>query len=400
MADFGAMPPTPRPLRVLQVVPALDAGGVERTAVDIAGGLVRAGHGAVVASEGGRLEAELERAGGRHVRLPLASKNPMTMLANARRLVRLVEAEGIDIVHARSRAPAWSALMAARRTGRAFVTTYHGAYGQGSGIGGAIKGAYNGVMARGDVVIANSAFTRDLILSRHIGQRGSTDPEHVRVIHRGTDLARFDPARVPDGAVAALRERWGLMPDVRVVLLPGRLTGWKGHVVLLEAAARLARADTVLVFVGDPQGREAYAQGLRGRAEALGLSLVLPGHDADMPTAYAAADIVVVPSTEPEAFGRTAVEAQAMGRPVIVADHGAMPETVIDRRSPGWTGWRTPPGDAAALAAALADALALSAEERRALSTRARAQAERFGLARMIAETMRVYEDLAEARRA
>ncbi len=383
-------------------MPALDAGGVERTAVDVARGLADAGHVALVASEGGRLEGELERAGGRHVRLPLASKNPITMLASAHRLAALIEAEGVDIVHARSRAPAWSALMAARRTGRAFVTTYHGAYGQGPGIGGAIKGAYNGVMARGDVVIANSAFTRDLILARHMARRApaALDTADVRVIHRGTDLARFDPARVTDGAVAALRERWGVVPGLRVVLLPGRLTGWKGHGVLLEAAARLARADTALVFVGDPQGRETYVESLRGRAEALGLSLVMPGHDADMPTAYAAADIVVVPSTEPEAFGRTAVEAQAMGRPVIVADHGAMPETVIDRRSPGWTGWRTPPGDGAALAAALADALTLSAEESQALFARARAQAERFGLARMIAETLQVYEGLIEARRA
>ncbi|MEM7566742.1 MAG: glycosyltransferase family 4 protein, partial [Pseudomonadota bacterium] len=381
-----------RPFRVLQIVPALDAGGVERTAVDIAAGLAARGCTALVASQGGRLTGELESVGGRHVTLPLASKNPAVMLANARRLQRLIARERIDIVHARSRAPAWSALMAARATSRAFVTTYHGAYGQGIGIAGAMKGVYNGVMARGDVVIANSGFTRDLILARH-----GPDPSRVRVIHRGTDLARFDPGRVSDADIAARRGRWGLTAEERVVLLPGRLTGWKGHRVLLEAAATLAAPGIALVFVGDPQGRDGYVASLDNLAAERGLRLVLPGHDADMAPVYAAADIVVVPSTEPEAFGRTAVEAQAMGRPVIVADHGAMPETVIAPPEPGWTGWRTPPGDADALASALQEALSLDGASRAALSARARAQAARFGLARMVSQTLAVYDELLSA---
>ena len=387
-------PSVPHPpsghLRVLQVAPELGAGGVERTTVDIAAGLVAAGHEAWVASAGGRLVDALEAAGGQHVALPLASKNPATVLANAARLEALVRRIQADIVHARSRAPAWSALLAARRTGRPFVTTYHGAYGQGGGWGGRAKGLYNGVMARGDAVIANSGFTRDLLLARH-----APDPVRVTVIHRGTDLAVFDPGRVSPDAVAATRAAWGIGEGVTALLLPARLTGWKGHRVLLDAVARLARPDLACVFVGDAQGREGYVAELRERAAAAGIALALPGHSADMATVYAAADIVVIPSTEPEAFGRTAVEAQAMGRPVIVADHGATPETVREWPEPGWTGWRVRPGDPQALADALREALDLDASERAALGHRARENAARFGLARMVAETLAVYERLA-----
>ena len=376
-------------MRVLQVVPELGAGGVERTAVDIAGGLVAAGHEAFVASAGGRLVAELESVGAHHVALPLATKNPLVMAANAVRLEALIARIGADIVHARSRAPAWSALLAARRTRRPFVTTYHGAYGQGAGWAGRVKGFYNGVMARGDRVIANSGFTRDLLVERH-----GTDPARVTVIYRGTDIERLDPARVSPDAVARQRADWGVAPEAKLLLLPARLTAWKGHRVLLDAARRLDRADIACVFLGDPQGRDDYVRALHDRARGAGLLLATPGHSADMATAYAAADVVVVPSTEPEAFGRTAVEAQAMGRPLVVADHGAMPETVRAWPEPGWTGWRVAPGDADALAKALVEAMALDDAARAALAERARAQAARFGRARMIRETLACYQAL------
>jgi glycosyltransferase involved in cell wall biosynthesis len=383
---------------VLQVVPELDAGGVERTAVDIAAGLVHAGARALVATEGGRLVAELQAKGGIWIPFPARSKNPLRMALNVRRLRAVCLDEGVDILHARSRAPAWTALAAARALRLPFVTTYAGSYGGRS----AVKTMYNSVMARGDVVIANSHYTADLINGRHPFAR-----DRVRVIHRGTDLRAFSPGRVAPERVERLRQTWGVRPDQRVVLLAARLTGWKGQKLLIEAGKLVrdrGQGDFVLVLAGDAQGREAYRKELEALAKTLGLDTMvkIPGHCADMPAAFLTASVVTVPSTEPEAFGRSAVEAQAMGTPVIVSDIGAVPETVLapPQVTPAArTGWRVPAGDVQALADALAHALQLGASARDGLAARARAHVERnFSLERMISETLDVYSALLEGR--
>src|SRR5438876_9802509 len=215
---------------ILQIVPRLDTGGSEQATVEITEALARAGASALVATEGGRLATAIRQAGGEVIEFPMASRNPLTILANARRLKRLIEERGVDLVHARSRAPAWSAFFAARRTGRPFVTTYHGAYGSL----GPFKAAYNSVMGRGDRVIANSRYTAGLIAARHHVAR-----EYIRVIYRGIDGATFDPLVVPPGPVARLRESWGVSPETKIVLQAARLTGLKGHRQTIEAAARL-----------------------------------------------------------------------------------------------------------------------------------------------------------------
>ena len=386
-------PPFPPGACVLQVVPALDAGGVEQTALDMARAVAVAGGVALAASAGGRLEAELARRGGELVRMPLDRKAPWTLLANAARLERLIRARGVEVVHARSRAPAWSALLAARRTGAAFVTTYHGVYNARSGL----KRAYNRVMASGDVVIANSAFTAEHLLAEHPG----VDPSRVVTIPRGVDLARFRPDLVTTDRVAAVRNAWGLAPDDRrpVALLAARLTAWKGQRLLIEALARLqGQGELVLVLAGDDQGRTAYTDSLRAAAAEAGLSerVWIVGHCADMPAAYLAADFACAPSLDPEAFGRTAVEPQAMGRPVLAADHGAVRETVED----GVTGWRVAPGDADAWAAALARVLDTPAGARAAMGAAGRARVERFySLETMTAATLGVYARLLAERR-
>ena len=241
---------------ILQVVPRLDTGGSEQATVEITEALTRAGATALVATAGGRMTAAVTRAGGEVVTLPVASKNPFTILANAKRLEALVNDRGVDLVHARSRAPGWSALLAARRTGRPFVTTYHGAYGSL----GPIKVAYNSVMGRGDRVIANSLYTAKLIAERHHAAR-----ERIRIIYRGIDNATFDPLVVPPGPVVKLRERWGVKPDTKIVLQAARLTGLKGHRHTIEAAAKLDRQGaldgTVIVFAGDAPGKAAYRAG-------------------------------------------------------------------------------------------------------------------------------------------
>ncbi|MBV8612444.1 MAG: glycosyltransferase family 4 protein [Acetobacteraceae bacterium] len=371
---------------ILQVLPSLETGGVERGTVEITEAVARAGWDALVASAGGRMVAEVERAGGRHVTLGLTGKTPLRILRNARTLARLIGGQGVSIVHARSRAPGWSAFLAARQTGTRFVTTYHGAYGEDL----PFKRRYNAVMAKGEVVIVASRFMAKLVEDRH-----GVDPARIRLIPRGIDPEAFHPAIRRD-RVERLRRAWGLPKGVPVVMLPGRLTGWKGQGVLIDAAARLARSDARVVLVGSDQGRTAYTEGLRRRAAALGLAdrLHMAGQCDDMQAALLLADVVVHASTEPEAFGRVVIEAQAMGRPVIAADLGGPAETVED----GATGWLVPPGDPLALAAAIDRALALPEEARRTIGARARAAVlTRWTTAAMQSATLGVYREVLAA---
>jgi glycosyltransferase involved in cell wall biosynthesis len=383
---------------VLQIIPELEAGGAERTAVDVAAGLAEVGARALVATEGGRLVGELQARGGIWAPFPAGSKNPLAMALNVRRLARLCHHERVALVHARSRAPGWVALGASRALGLPFVTTYHGSYSGRS----AVKLLYNSVMARGDVVIANSRYTAELIAGLYPRAR-----DRVRVIYRGTDFSTFARAVVAPERVEALRRSWSVAPHERVVLLAARLTGWKGQRVLIDAAGKLAAAglrDVVFVLAGDPQGRESYVRELDAGIAARGLNGVVRrvGHCVDMPAAFLAASVVTVPSTEPEAFGRSAVEAQAMGTPVVVSALGAVPETVLappQVPASERTGWRVTAGNAEALAEAVGAALSLGASAREALAARARAHVERhFSLDRMIADTLDVYAALVEGR--
>lgn len=369
-------------------MPSLDTGGAERTTVDVAQALTKAGFVALVATRGGRMTEELARTGAEWIALPVDRKSPLALLANARRIARLIRTRNIALVHARSRAPAWSALWAARLTGVPFVTTHHGIYNAKS----RLKRLYNSVMARGDAVIANSQWTAD-----HIAREYGFTPRRLVVIPRGVDFARFDPVQVTPARVAAMRARFRAGQGDIVVLLPGRLTRWKGQAVLIEAVARLKRAGLGhamrVVLAGDAQGRSDYESELEARsAEAgLGETVTIAGHVLDMPAAYRAADIVVSASTDPEAFGRIAAEAGAMERPVIASDHGGSREIVLHAR----TGLLVPPGDPAALAAALETMIAMGPEGRQALGRAARAHVARnFTVERMCADTLALYREL------
>ncbi len=384
----------PAHFTLLQVTPELETGGAEQTTLDIAAAVVRGGGRAIVASRGGRMADNLIEHGGELVELPVQSKNPLTIIANAFRLAELIRRENISLVHARSRAPAFSALWAARAVGIPFVATYHGVYEAKTGL----KRRYNAVMTEGEAVIANSDYTRAHILAEH-----RLDPAKVVAIARGVDLSRFDPAVVGPERLERLLEQFGIAADdARVkILLAGRLTRWKGQQLMVEVAARLkakALGDFLILLAGDDQGRVGYRHELQKAIDLAGLHehVRLVGHCNDMPAAYLLADIVVAPSLKPEPFGRTAVEPQVMGRVVLAADHGATRETVAD----GETGWRVTPGDPEAWAEALARVIALSPAERDAIGQAGAERARRlYSVEAMCQATLDLYADILARRR-
>ena len=255
-----------------------------------------------------------------NITLPVYSKNYFIMRRNASKLAEIIKEKHVDIVHARSRAPAWSAKWACEMTGVPFVTTFHGAYNLGPF---KIKKRYNKVMTDGVVTIAVSNFIKNHILSNY----ENVDPEKIRVIHRGADVDRFNTAQVTQGRLIALSQKWNLPEDKPVIMLPGRLTRWKGQLLFLDALSQMKHKNDVrCLFVGSDQGRAGYRRELERKIKKLGLSGVVQMVDLcrEMDVAYMLSDIVVSASTDPEAFGRVIPEAQAMGRLVVGPDHGGV----------------------------------------------------------------------------
>ena len=373
---------------VLQVLPSLaGGGGVERGTLDISRALIGAGWRSLIVTGEAADGEQATAAGAQHAALPVSRRNPVQAPGAIRRFARLIAEEGVDLVHARSRWPAWLACYAARRAGRPFVTTFHGTYSTGwPG-----KRRYNAIMTRGARVIAISEF-----IAQHIAETYGVEPGRIRTIPRGVDLSAFDPARVDSGRIAALRDQWRVPVGQPIVMLPARLTGWKGHLALLDALARVEDSVCCL-FVGTVEAnRASYRARVERRITALGPahSIQLTGPCRDMPAAYMLADVVVSPSLRPEAFGRVPVEAQAMGRRVIASAHGGARETVLD----GETGWLVPPGDAAALADAIRQALGASEAERARMAAAGQAHVRaNFTLDGMCSATLDVYRELLPA---
>lgn len=369
---------------VLQVLPNLDGGGVERGTIEMAGALKAAGWQSIVVSAGGKMVYELDRVGAVHVTLPVESKNPIVMRQNVKRLMKVIEGYNVDIVHARSRAPAWSAMVAARKTGRHFVTTFHAAYTRG----GFLKNYYNSVMTRGEKVIAISDF-----IAGHILENYSVAPEKIVTIPRGVDYKKFNPAAISAERIIKMASDWQMPDGLSVVMLPGRLTRLKGHVMLINALAKLKNKNVLALFVGAGEGREAYRaelnkiiteNGLEGRVQ-------IKDYCTDMPAALMLADVVVSATTVPEGFGRISVEAQAMGRPVIATAHGGSLETVIE----GETGWLVPVDDVDSMAAALEEALKMTADQREIVAARTRQHViDNYTIDTMCQATLKVYTDL------
>ena len=371
---------------VLQVLPELGQGGVELGTVQIAEALAQNGIKNYVASAGGRLEYNLKQLGVPHITLPLKSKNPLTILKNADKLAEIIKKEGINIVHARSRAPAWSAYLAAKKAGVHFMTTFHGTYGLGPW---GIKKPYNRVMALGEKVIVISSH-----IKKHVMENYHTPEDRLVFIHRCVDMEKFDPAAVTAERLKTLLETYRLPTDRQLILLIGRLTHWKGQWLLIDALAKLKeRGDFHCVFTGDDQGRTKYTAELTEKIRTNGMEsdFTFIRHTDDVPALMKACDIVVSASVEPEAFGRIAAEGEAMGKIVLASNIGGS----LDNLKDGVTGRHFKSGNANDLSAKIAWALDLPAEERQKIAAAARKFVkENFTKQIMCDKTIAVYRSL------
>jgi glycosyltransferase involved in cell wall biosynthesis len=371
---------------IVQILPALNRGGVERGTVEVADAIVKNGWKSIVISNGGLLTSQLKRVGATVYEVPVHRKNPFSWGSARRQVKRILQQEGADIVHVRSRAPAWIALPAANSLGIATVSTVHSKFAPAN----IFKKIYNGKMLKADRVIAISHFVENEIFT-HYGKSGVA--EKLSVIHRGVDLGMFDPKAVNQRRIIAEVDRLGLPDDKSIIMLPARATSWKGHEILIQALAQLPDKDAILMLLGIEDGPPAYAEKLRAMAVRYGLGgrVRIGAGSRDMPAALMFADVVAMPSIKPEPFGRVAIEALAMGRPVVAFRHGGAVESIDEGR----TGWLADPLSVDSLAEALQTALSLTPRKRRALAKDARQQmTDQFSKDMMCKRTLAVYKSL------
>ena len=378
---------------ILQIVPKLQEEPAARSAVNIAHVLLLAGARALVAAEDGPLVNELTTAGGEWIPMVNASVNPLRLRRNARQLEHLIGQERVDIIHAYDAGAAWSARIAVSQIAVWLVTTlpdvpsYTG-----------LRGRYAAALAQGDRVIAPSNYSAIPIMERY-GLR----TEQITIVPRVIDTATYDPAAVSRERADAMRDRWRVAPDDRVVMIPGRVAPWNGQILLPEIARALVDNGLrgfVFVVVGEGTTHARYARDVFKRAQSMDVDdlIRMAGHCEDMPAAFAAADFVAVTATEPPLLGRVVAQAQAMGRPVVTTDVGMLAEHIVaPPRMPEdvRTGWMARPDDPADFAHALGLALSLDAAEYRRMSARARQFAEYMFSPESVADAMRsVYTSL------
>ena len=369
---------------ILQILPALKSGGVERGVVEITKALVRGGFKSLVASNGGVMVANINNAGGQHIQLPLASKNPITIFKNIKKIEELIKGENVDIVHARSRAPAWSAYFACKNTKIPFITTFHGLYSFKT----PWKKFYNSVMVKGKIVIAASKFIQD-----HIIENYKIDKRNIRLISRGVDLTHFDRKKVSERRILQMAEKLAIEHDRPIIMLPGRITAWKGHEFFLEALSLLPKGSFLALLVGDNNGHDNYIKRIHNKIKSYKLngSVRIVSHTQDMPAMYSIADIVVSASLRPEAFGRVAIEAQAMERLLVATNHGGSCETVIDEK----TGWLVEAGDVESLARILEKLINIDDKDRKKIVVNAKKNIhDNFSLTSMTDKTIKVYKEI------
>ena len=371
---------------IAQIIPALNNGGVERGTIETAQAISDVGWNPIVISSGGMLEAQLKRAGAKHFTLPVNKKNPVSWQFTKIKLQKILKGENVDIVHVRSRVPAWVGLPVAKVLAIPTVSTIHGKFEAYN----LLKRAYNKQMLKADEIIAISKFTKSVIERQFPKLLPNIS---LNVIHRGVDTSVFNPINVTQQRIINEAERIGLPDDLPVVMLPARPSSWKGHLILLRALARLEDLQVAIVLLGAGDFNTGYAEMLEKTSVELGLgaNVRITTSSRDMPAALMLADVVVMPSIHPEPFGRIAIEAQAMGRPVIAFDHGGARETILE----GKTGWLAKPNDIDSLSENLKTALSISKSKRNELSNLAQSSVKRrFSVRKMTNSTLEIYRKL------
>jgi glycosyltransferase involved in cell wall biosynthesis len=369
---------------ILQILPNLKQGGVERGTIEMAKAIADAGGTAIVVSGGGAMVAQLQRIGVEHITLPVGSKNPLRWPFIRRKLRLIMTDNNIDLVHVRSRAPAWIAIPAAKVLKIPVVTTVHGRFKATN----MFKKYYNSIMMRADRIIAISDYVSDLIIRQF-----PKVADKITIIHRGVDVDLFNPKAVNAQRTINAADKLNVDENKKIIMLPARPTLWKGQEVMIAAMAKLTHKDAVLILVGAGAGRDAFQSKLMAVIANYKMQgrVILAPETNDMPAAMMLADVVVMPSLTPEPFGRVAIEAQAMGRPVVAYDHGGAVESIIA----GTTGWLAKPADVDDLATAVDTALSLKPRARQQYSKRARQHVlDDFTTDLMKSKTLTIYRKL------
>lgn len=369
---------------ILQVVPALICGGVEKGTLEIAKKLVAAGFRSIVISAGGPLVKSLEDSGSKHITLNVASKNPLISIwLNSKRIKKIIQEEEVDIIHARSRAPAWSCFIAAKATNIKLITTFHGVYNFHT----RIKKFYNSIMTKGNNVIAVSQFVKNHILKNY-----NIDEKRIVMIHRGVDPAEFDSETLSSQHLLKYKAKYNVPANVPIILLPSRMTEWKGHLLLVEALEKIKHLNFYCIMAGDLAKHPLYVTRIKNLINKYKIQsrVQIFGNEPGIINLYGISDIVLSTSIEPEAFGRTIVEAQSMKKLVIATNIGGATETIEDKK----TGFHINPIDSLQLANTIKYCLSiLGTDKAREVQAAARKSAiENFSLDSMLKKEMLIYE--------
>lgn len=376
--------------RILQIIPNMEIGGAERTVLEITSFLKDTEFSSLVLTSGGKLIGELKKENIEVIKLKIDKKNPYSIIKNFFLFIKIFREKKIDLIHVRSRAPAWSAIFAAKKIGIPVLTTWHGHVSNSS----FIKKIYNSIMLKGDAVIANSAYTAERISKIY-----NIDLNKIDIISRGVNVESFERSKFSNTEISNMRKMWSVDDNKIIILFPARLTRWKGHLVTIEAINLLKKEKffdhVIFLFAGEKAGAENYIKKLNSIITKFKLqeNIKLVERIENMPLAYLASDIVLSPSIEPEPFGRIPIEAQAAGKTIIASDHGAVKDTI--KNGNNFTGFKVKPNDPQALSIAIKQSITMDKKDLTKMHERAISNVKNnFSLENMCKKTLEVYKRL------
>ena len=376
--------------RILQIIPNMEIGGAERTVLEITSFIKDTEFSSLVLTSGGKLIGELEKENIEVIKLKIDKKNPNSIIKNFFLFIKIFREKKIDLIHVRSRAPAWSAIFAAKKIGIPALTTWHGHVSNSS----FIKKIYNSIMLKGDAVIANSAYTAERISKIY-----NIDLNKIDIISRGVNVEAFEGSKFSNTEISNMRKMWSVDDNKIIILFPARLTRWKGHLVTIEAINLLKKEKffdhVIFLFAGEKAGAENYIKKLNSIITKFKLqeNIKLVERIENMSLAYLASDIVLSPSIEPEPFGRIPIEAQAAGKTIIASDHGAVKDTI--KNGNNFTGFKVKPNDPQALSIAIKQSITMDKKDLTKMHERAISNVKNnFSLENMCKKTLEVYKRL------